>query len=167
MAYDLWGSSPLYENEDLKVGRIPTVTPIDQVQDEGNCGRVTDRGKEACECARKCRPDIRRRPHSRQSCEVTNRTSIQGRFGQASEPNITKPSSFIRIGKSRACAVKAIRLIQGDPPRVSVSPTRRQAEPSSVNGVGARRKSADAIVLFRRIPPTTGRAEPARTGWSY
>ena len=31
MAYDLWGESPLDENEDLKVRRIPTVTPIDQV----------------------------------------------------------------------------------------------------------------------------------------
>jgi hypothetical protein len=167
MAIDLWGASPLYENEDLEVGSIPTVTPIEKVLDEGNCGRVTDRGKEACECVRKCRPDIRRRPHSRQSCEATDRNSIQGRCGQASEPTITKPSSFIRIGKSRACAVKASRLIQGDPPNVSACQSSLQAEPSSVNGAGARRKSADAIVLFRRIPPTTGRAEPARTGWSY
>ena len=32
--------------------------PIDKVRGEGNCGRVTDRGEEACECARKCRPEI-------------------------------------------------------------------------------------------------------------
>ena len=32
--------------------------PIVKVRDEGNCGRVTDRGEEACECVRKCRPDI-------------------------------------------------------------------------------------------------------------
>jgi len=90
MAYDLWGSSPLYENGILKEGRIPTVTPIDQVQDEGNCGRAIDRGEEACECVGKL-TENRRQPHSRQSCEVTHRNSIQGRFGQASEPNITKP----------------------------------------------------------------------------
>ena len=53
MAYDLWGESPLYENEDLKEGRIPTVTPIEQVRDEGNCGEVTNRGEEACECVGK------------------------------------------------------------------------------------------------------------------
>ena len=53
MAYDLWGVSPLYENEDLPLGRIPTVTAIDQVLDEGNCGEVTNRGEEACECAGK------------------------------------------------------------------------------------------------------------------
>jgi hypothetical protein len=33
-------------------------TPIGKVLDEGNCGRVTDRGEEACECVRKYRPDI-------------------------------------------------------------------------------------------------------------
>ena len=44
MAYDSWGESPLYENEDLKEGSIPTVTPIEQVRDEGNCGEVTNRG---------------------------------------------------------------------------------------------------------------------------
>jgi hypothetical protein len=34
------------------------IAPIDKVRGEGNCGRVTDRGEEACECVRKCRPDI-------------------------------------------------------------------------------------------------------------
>ena len=31
---------------------------IDKVRDEGKCGRVTDRGEEACECVRKYRPDF-------------------------------------------------------------------------------------------------------------
>jgi len=69
MSCDFWGESPLYENEDLKVGSIPPVTPIDQVRDEGNCGRAIDRGEEACECAVKLTLDRRRQPHSRQSCE--------------------------------------------------------------------------------------------------
>ena len=33
-------------------------TSIGKVLDEGNCGRATDRGEEACECVRKCRPDF-------------------------------------------------------------------------------------------------------------
>ena len=33
------------------------IAPIDKVRGEGNCGRATDRGEEACECVRKCRPD--------------------------------------------------------------------------------------------------------------
>ena len=32
--------------------------PIDKVRGEGNCGRATDRGEEACECVRKYRPDF-------------------------------------------------------------------------------------------------------------
>jgi hypothetical protein len=32
--------------------------PIGKVLDEGNCGRATDRGEEACECARKYRPEF-------------------------------------------------------------------------------------------------------------
>ena len=34
------------------------IAPIDKVRGEGNCGRATDRGEEACECVRKYRPDI-------------------------------------------------------------------------------------------------------------
>ena len=157
--FPLLEASPLYENEDLKEASIPTVTPIEQVRDEGNCGEVTNRGEEACECAGKLTKN-RRQSHSRQICEATHRNPIQGRCGQASEPNITKPSSFIRIGKSGACAEKAIRLIQGDPPHVSVMQACLQTEPTSVNDAGVRRKSAEAVVLFRRIPATTGRAEP-------
>ena len=59
------------------------------------------------------RQSIRRRPHSHQSCEATDRNSIQGPCGSASEPTITKPSSFVYIGKSRACAAKVERLTQG------------------------------------------------------
>ena len=139
------------------------VHPLDsmnQVRDEGNCGEVTNRGEEACECAVKLTHQCRRQPHSRQSCEATNRNRIQGRCGQVSGPIITKPSPFIRIGKSGACAAKVTRLIQGDPPHVSVRPTCRQAEPSSVNGAGVRRKSAEVVVLSRRIPAATGRTEP-------
>jgi len=91
-----------------------------QVRDEGNCGEVTNRGEEACEDVRKRRVcEIATRTSSRQSCEATNRNRIQGRCGPVSEPIITKPSSFIRSGKSGACAAKATRLIQGSPSFVS------------------------------------------------
>ena len=57
MVYDLWGESPLDENEDLKVGSIPTVTPIEKVLETRNCVRATERGEEA----------------TSQSCEATDR----------------------------------------------------------------------------------------------
>jgi hypothetical protein len=139
------------------------VAPIDQVRDEGNCGEVTSRGKEACECVGKLTAN-RRQPHARQSCEVTNSSPIQGRDGQASEPTITKPSLFIRPGKSGACAVKVIRLIQGDPLDVSAMQACLKAELLPVNGRGVGRKLAEVVVLFRRTPATAGRTELRRQG---
>ena len=88
MAINLWGVSPLYEFEGLKVGSIPTVTPIDKVLEEGNCGEVTNRGEEACEClVRKCH-----HLHSLQSCEATNRNVIQGQRLEW-DTEINKPAS--------------------------------------------------------------------------
>ena len=98
MGVNLWGASPLYEDESLKVGRIPTVTPIDQVLADGNCGEVTNRGEEA----------------RVQTCGATNRNRIQGRHGQVSGPCITKPFSSSREGKCGARARKVHVLIRGD-----------------------------------------------------
>ena len=42
MGVNLWGASPLYENGTQQGGSIPTVTPIEQVRDEGNCGEATN-----------------------------------------------------------------------------------------------------------------------------
>jgi hypothetical protein len=158
MAINLWGASPLYENESLKGSSIPTVIPIDKILDEGNCVMVTDRGKEACECVGKLTKN-RRQPHSRQSCEVTDRNPIQGRCGQASEPTITKPFSFIRIGKLGACAAKVNRLILGR--LESESGSRLYAESRNVSSKDHAwfQLAAEAVVLHRRNPATTGRAE--------
>ena len=53
------------------------------------------------------------RTHSHQSCEATNRNLIQGRYVQVSQPTLRETISFGRIGKSRACAAKVSRFIQG------------------------------------------------------
>ena len=166
MAINLWGVSPLYENESLKEGSLPTMSPIGKILDEGNCGRAIDRGKEACECVGKL-TENRRQPHSRQSCEVTDRNWIQGRFEQASEPTITKPFSFIRIGKFRACAAKVNRLILGE--LDSGSGSRPCAESRGLLAQVSDRfqQSAEAIVPLRHTPLSTGRAELRTTRRSY
>gem|GEM_PF-5171261 len=51
MAFGLWGASRLVDNEVLKEGSIPTVTPIDKILNGGNCGEVTNHGEEAREFA--------------------------------------------------------------------------------------------------------------------
>ena len=77
-----------------------------------------------------------------------------------SEPNITKPSSFIRIGKSRACAVKVVRLIQGDLSHVPVSRACLKGGAAVGDYGRVRQKSAEAIVRIHHTPLVVGRAEP-------
>jgi hypothetical protein len=55
----------------------------------------------------------RRQPHSHQRREVTNRNGLQGRRGQASGHNTTKPFPDNRGGKARACATTDHALIRG------------------------------------------------------
>jgi len=129
----------------FKKGSIPTVTPMGKLLDEGNCGEVANRGEEACECVGK--PiEKRRRPHSRQNCEVTDRNLIQGRCGQASGPSITKPFSFIWIGKSSAFAVKVNRLILGGLGSRSGSRLYAESRRLMVQAIGRRQQSAEAVV---------------------
>ena len=66
----------------------------------------------------------------------------------------------VRAARANPCAAKAIRLILGDPLRVSASRACPTAERSVVNTSRAERKSAEVIVLHRRIPASTGRTEP-------
>ena len=139
MGVNLSGESPVCENEGLKVGRTPTVTPIDKTLAEGNCGRVTDRGEEA----------------GRQTCEVTNRNRIQGRSGQASVPGNTKPSSFSRTGKCGACAGTVHVLIRGDLTGVPVAglapePGSRRENVSGRSGVSRRHSTRPANTTAAR-----------------
>ncbi len=82
-----------------------TVTPIDKVLADGNCGEATNRGEEA----------------RVQICGATNRNRIRGRHGQVSGPCITKPFSSSREGKCGARARKVHVLIRGDLSDVPVS----------------------------------------------
>jgi len=152
-------ASPLYDFECLKVGSIPTVTPIDkQVLDDGNCGRAIDRGEEACECCNVTTNGCQ--AHSRQSCEATNRNVIQGRWVVASEPTITKPSSKTPIGKSRACAVKVNRLIAGRLHPMSGSRLYAQSRSRLVQAKRRLQLAAEAVLPIRHTPLAMGRAEP-------
>ena len=51
----MWGESPLYETGNCRRSVYQMNRSERQVLDEGNCGRVTDRGKEACGCMGKRR----------------------------------------------------------------------------------------------------------------
>jgi len=160
MAHNLWGVSPLYKNELLLKGSIPTVIWRSEVLGEGNCGsgdRPWEGSLRMCSLSRHL---VRRRPHSHQSCEATDRNLIQGRRGQVSGPSITKPCSFIRVGKSRACAAKVGRLIQGGLQDVPVSRACPKGGAATGNCDRVQQQSAEAIVRIRHTPLAIGRAEP-------
>ena len=78
MGISLWCSSLLCE---IGISRRPVYQMIasrEQARGEGNCGRVTDRGKEACECMGKrrvCRlPSVR---HSLLGCILTKSARLR------------------------------------------------------------------------------------------
>ena len=120
------------------------MTLIDKVLEACNCVRATERGKEA----------------GSQSCEATDRNSIQGRWGSVSGPTITKPSSFVRIGKSRACAAKVNRLIQGELEPRSGSRLHAESRSRIVKATRRLQQSAEAVLRIRHTPLAIERAEP-------
>ncbi len=66
MGKGLWGLSPLCEIGISRRSVYQMTTSREQARGEGNCGRATDREKEACECMGKrrvCRlPSVRHAP---------------------------------------------------------------------------------------------------------
>ncbi len=88
-------------------------TPIDKALGEGNCGSGDRLWKGSLRMRSLSRHSVfRRRPHLHQTCEVTDRNVIQGRFGQASGPSITKPFPVDRSGGHRRAALVG-ELAQG------------------------------------------------------
>ena len=104
------------------------ITPIGKVLDEGNCGRATDRGEEACECVRKYRPEIavgrilvkaaRLRTETPYKAGSGRRVSPASRSrsqtpdqvnGELAQRNITFLSGEICIGGMRAAVAPASR----------------------------------------------------------
>ena len=160
--------SPVRDWESRRSTVYQMSTPIEKALGEGNCGSG-DRpwGGSLRMRALSRHSSFRRRPHLHQTCEATDRNVIQGRFGQASGPSITKPFPVDRPGKWRACAGKVHALIRGG--LESRSGSRLYAESRS-RGVRASRRfqqSAEAIVRVDPLSRSFGRAEPRRTRRSY
>ena len=129
MGVNLWGASPLCEDESLKEGRIPTVTPIDKALGEGNCGFV--RGEEA----------------GAKLARLRTETVYQGRSAQASVPSNTKPFSSRREGKRGACARKVHVLIRGRLPDVPVSSACHERQGGMGRPMSCGQLTADVVVL--------------------
>ena len=102
MGIGLWGLSPLCEIGISRRSVYQMTTSREQARGEGNCGRATDRGKEACDCMGKrrvCRqPSVR---HSLLECILTKsarlRTETSYKAGLVRRVSQTSRSRILSI----------------------------------------------------------------------
>jgi hypothetical protein len=88
-------------------------TPIDKVRGEGNCGRVTDRGEEACECVRKYRPDIAvGRIHAKAARLRTETPYKAGSTRRVTDPSRSRSQSVVQVNGE--LVQRKITLLSGE-----------------------------------------------------
>ena len=136
-----------------------------EVRDEGNCGRVTDRGEEACECVRKCRPDHAAGRILVKAARLRTETSYKaGSTRRVSTTSRSRSQSVAQVNGE--LAQRNIMFLSGEVcighVRVVVAPASR-ACPKYGNGLA--QASSGGAELSRghstgsRIPIETGRTE--------
>ena len=89
------------------------IAPIGKVRGEGNCGRVTDRGKEACECVRKCRPVIAVGRILTSAARLRTETSYKaGSGGRVSTTSRSRSQKPVQVNDE--LAQRKITLLSGE-----------------------------------------------------
>jgi hypothetical protein len=141
------------------------IAPIDKVRGEGNCGRVTDRGEEACECVRKCRPDFAAGRILTKAARLRTETSYKaGSVRRVSLSSRSRSQTTVQVNDE--LVQRKITFLSGeicrDDMRVVAAPTSkaclktRNASAKAEAGAAevSRGRSTDP-----RIPIETGRTE--------
>ena len=89
------------------------IAPIDQVRGEGNCGRATDRGEEACECVRKYRPDFAVGRILTKAARLRTETSYKaGSGGRVSTTSRSRSQTPVQVNGE--LAQRSITLLSGE-----------------------------------------------------
>ena len=141
-------------------------TPIGKVLGEGNCGRATDRGEEACECVRKCRPDYAAgRIHAKAARLRTETPYKAGSTRRVTTTSRSRSQTVVQVNGE--LAQRKITLLSGEICRDGL---RVVAAPRSKARLKARNASAKAAAgaaevsrgrsTDPRSPIETGRTEP-------
>lgn len=74
------------------------IAPIDKVRGEGNCGRVTDCGEEACERVRKRRPDCAAGRVLTKAARLRTETSYKaGSVRRVSQSSRSRSQSTVQV----------------------------------------------------------------------
>ena len=141
-------------------------TPIGKVLDEGNCGRATDRGEEACECVRKYRPDFAAGHILVKAARLRTETSYKAGSGRR-VCTTSRSRSQTPVQVNGELAQRSITLLSGETCQTaresSFAPASKAclkgwnvAEQSTTGEAGVSRgRSTDP-----RRPIETGRTEP-------
>ena len=143
-------------------------TPIDKVRGEGNCGRVTDRGEEACGCMGKRRvclspPGCIHAKPARLRTETPYKAGSVRRVGQAPR---SRSQSTVQVNGELAQGKVTLLFGESRNPSPGVG-FRPKAGVGSGNRLGGSSLAAEAVVRARHIPLAAERAELGRTRRSY
>ena len=136
MGVIVWGASPLYETGNFQ-GSVYQMTAFErEVRDEGNCGRATDRGEEACECVRKYRPVFAAGRTLVKAARLRTETSYKAGSVRRACPSMqSRPQSTDQVNGE--LVQRNITFLSGEIctawPRPSVAPASR-ACPNTWNG---------------------------------
>lgn len=112
----LWGASPLCKNGSLREISYQSITLIGKARGEGNRAGATQGGKKARQCAVKRTGSVVVSRILTSVALLSNGNVLQGRRGQASGHNTTKPFPIHRADETRACATTDHVPIRGDLP---------------------------------------------------
>ena len=129
------------------------ISPIDRVRGEGNCGRVTDRGEEACECVRKYRPDFAADRILTSAARLRTETSYKA--GAARRVSTTSQSrSQTTVQVNDELVQRQITLLSGETCQTACVPSFAPAHQACLKAGSRRRKttrarqeSAEVVVL--------------------
>jgi len=140
-------------------------TPIGKVLDEGNCGRATDRGEEACECVRKYRPDFAAGHILVKAARLRTETSYKAGSGRRVSTT-SRSRSQTPVQVNGELAQRSITFLSGETCQAAREPSFAPASKACLKGGnGVEQSTAGEAGVSRgrstdpRNPIETGRTE--------
>ena len=136
--------------------------PIDKVRGEGNCGRVTDRGEEACECVPKYRPEIAvGRIHAKAARLRTETSYKAGSTRRVTTPLRSRSPSVVQVNGE--LVQRKITFLSGETCQAACEPPFAPASKACLKGGNAGEQSTTGEAGVSRGRSTDPRS-PIETG---
>ena len=141
------------------------IAPIDKVRGEGNCGRATDRGEEACECVRKCRPDFAAGRILTKAARLRTETPYKAGSGRrVSQSSRSRSQTPVRV--NGGLVQRKITFLSGETCQAACEPSFASTSKACLKGWNAAEQSTTGAAGVSRgrstedgTPTITGRTE--------